>query len=97
MAHHPNAPKRRGGRVKAPTAAPLAARVAGLDLTTGRGLAAFVAAALGALGGLPFDCRTANAISQMVTCARGVVETAQLEARIAALEQARMAGPERVA
>ena len=94
--HTQGAPTRSGGR-RPVTAAPLASDIQGLDITTAAGLAQYVAIALRRLGELPFDCRVANSISQLVTCARSTIEVAVLEARIAALEADRTRGPQRVA
>jgi hypothetical protein len=94
--HTQGTPTRSGGR-RPLTAAPLCADIEGLDLTTAAGLAQYVAIALRRLGELPFDCKVANSISQLVTCARSTIEVAVLEGRIAALEAGRVQGTQRVA
>ncbi|MHB1070118.1 MAG: hypothetical protein ACYC1W_09680 [Gemmatimonadaceae bacterium] len=96
------AESKRGGLTKAYGAlAAVAAladdpRVAALNLETAEGLRGFLAATLGALARLPFDTRTANAISALATAQRNVVEASSIEERLAALE-AGAAGPRRVA
>jgi len=83
---------RRGGHAKAynalPAGAPLAesAAVAGLNLSTPAGLVGLLAASLAALARLPFDTRTANALGQLATAQRGILEASDLEQRLAALE-----------
>lgn len=57
-----------------------------LDLTTARGVTALLGATLAQLARLPFDTRTANAIGQCATAARSLIETSDLETRLAALE-----------
>jgi hypothetical protein len=89
------AESRRGGLSKAysaiPSVAPLAetAGVSELDLATPTGLRAFLAATLRALAHLPLDTRVANAIAQVVTCQRSVLETSDFEERLRILETTR--------
>jgi hypothetical protein len=88
------AESRRGGLAKAygslPTGAPLAddPKVATLDLGTPDGLRGFLSASLHALARLPFDARTANAIGQLATAQRSLIETSDFEKRLAVLEAA---------
>jgi len=70
-------------------------RVAGLNLETAEGLRGFLGATLGALARLPFDTRTAQAISAIATAQRNTIEAGDLEARLSALEAAQT-GPRRV-
>lgn len=63
--------------------------VADLNLETAEGLRTFLAHALHALGRLPFDTRTANAIGQLVTAQRTVVVAGDFEERLLALETLR--------
>lgn len=87
---------RRGGRSRgagAPgvfTVVPLADAidVASFDLTTATGLRGFLAAALAHLALLPFSTTTANAIAQLAVAQRGIVDSAEIEARLSALEAA---------
>jgi hypothetical protein len=71
-----------------PSAAPVSSvvDVAGLNLESGAGVRALLAAVLRQLATLPLDTRVANAISQTVTAQRAVIETSDLEARLTALE-----------
>lgn len=62
--------------------------VAELNLETGEGIKSLVAHTLHALARLPLDTRTANAIGQLVTAQRAVLETSDFEARLKALEEA---------
>lgn len=88
---------RRGGLTKAwagmPSLAPLAeaAGVPDLDLTTPAGLRGFLAATLRQLAGLPFDVKVANSIAQLAGAARSIIETSDLDERLAALEAAEAA------
>lgn len=63
-----------------------------LDLETAAGSRALLAGALRQLARLPLDVRVANAIGQVCTAQRGVIEVADFEARLAALEAARPPG-----
>lgn len=86
------AESKRGGLSKAYGALPSVAaladdpRVAALDLETAEGLRGFLGATLAALARLPFDTRTANAISALATAQRAILETSDFEGRLAALE-----------
>jgi hypothetical protein len=73
-----------------PCAAPVGSvmDVAILNLESGAGVRALLAAVLRQLATLPLDARLANAISQTVTAQRAVIETSDLEARLTALEAA---------
>lgn len=62
--------------------------VATLDLRTPEGLTGFLAAALGALARLPFDARVANAIGQLATGQRALIDTDDVQKRLKALEKA---------
>lgn len=90
---------RKGGHAKAYNALPMTdslaedPRVGTLDLSTATGLRDYLAAALAALGRLPFDARTANSIGQLATAQRALLEASDTEARIAALEAAAHTGP----
>jgi hypothetical protein len=55
-------------------------------------LTAFLAQALHALARLPFDTRTANAIGQLATAQRAMIEGSDFERRLAALEAAQSPG-----
>jgi hypothetical protein len=77
----------RAGQLTAPTAAPLLADIADLDLTTAVGLASYVAVALRRLAELPFDVRVGNSVAQLVGCQRAVVDASEFERRLTELEQ----------
>ena len=89
----------RGGLTKAYGALPAVAaladdpRVSALNLETAEGLRGFLGATLAALARLPFDTRTANAISALATAQRNIVEASDFEARLATLEAAQRLGP----
>lgn len=74
-----------------PSAAPVAGvlDVTALDLESGAGVRALLAAVLRQLATLPLDARLANAMTQTVTAQRAVIETGDLERRLAALEATR--------
>ena len=82
----------RGGQAKAYGALPAVGaladdpRVAALDLETAEGLRGLTGATLAALARLPFDVRTAHAISALATTQRNTLETHDYEARLRALE-----------
>ena len=57
-----------------------------LDLETAAGSRALLAGALRQLARLPLDVRVANAIGQVCTAQRGVIEASDFEARLASLE-----------
>ena len=63
-------------------------RIATLNLETAGGLRGLLGATLGALAQLPMDARTANAIGQLATAQRGLIEASDLERRIADIEVA---------
>lgn len=64
-------------------------RIAALNLETAEGLRGFLSATLAALARLPFDTRTANAISALATAQRNTIETGDFEVRLKALEGSR--------
>ena len=70
-----------------PTADPLdPLEVADLNLESIEGLRTYLGRALTKLAGLPFDVKTANAMGQLITAQRGILETTDLERRVADLE-----------
>jgi hypothetical protein len=95
------AESRRGGIARAhglgPSVAPLAetAGIPELDLESPAGLRTFLAATLHGLARLPLDTRVANAVAQVVTCQRAVVESSDFEERLKALEESRSPGLKR--
>jgi hypothetical protein len=66
--------------------------VAELDLTTADGLKRYLAATLRGLGKLPLDVRIGAVISQLASAQRAIVESSDLESRLAALEAAQAVG-----
>ena len=83
---------RRGGlertkQLSRPSADPLPPLdVADLNLETIEGLRAYVARVLYKLAELPFDVRVANSIGQVINVQRSILETSDLEGRVANLE-----------
>ncbi|MDA1082706.1 MAG: hypothetical protein O2973_13755 [Gemmatimonadetes bacterium] len=63
-------------------------RLATFDLETAGGLRAYLGVTLRALAHLPFDTRTANAISALATAQRNMIETSDIAARLERLETA---------
>jgi hypothetical protein len=60
--------------------------VSALDLKTADGLRTLMAHAMARVAELPVDVRTATCLAQMATAQRGIVAGADLERRVAALE-----------
>ncbi len=63
--------------------------IASCDLTTSAGLSKYLAMALRHLARVPFGTNVANAMAQLVTAQRNVVETSEIERRLAELEAGR--------
>lgn len=78
----------RAEREQLTATAPLAEEpgVAELDLASASGIRDFAAATLRGLSRLPLDARLANAITGLLTAQRAMLESSDLEARLAALE-----------
>ncbi len=90
----------RGGRASLlpdPPALDALESVAECDLHTAVGLRQLTAATLRALARVPFDYHTANAIAQLLSAQRQILQTADFDARLAALEEllTRFAQPSR--
>ena len=83
---------RRGGLAKAYNALPAIEsladdpKLATHDPNTAEGLRECVAVAIRALFKLPFDVRVANAVGSLATAQRALIETSDLERRLAAIE-----------
>lgn len=81
----------RGGASKAynvlPVATPMADSLGAVDLGTAEGARQLVSVALARLAALPFSERTAHALAALVSTQRQLIETAELERRIAMLER----------
>jgi len=82
---------KRGGEAKAygalATATPMADDLGEADLGTADGARQLVSIALHRLAALPFSERTAHALSALVSTQRQLIETADLERRLVALER----------
>jgi hypothetical protein len=59
-----------------------------LNLETPAGLRGLLAGALRQLARLPLDVRVANALAQVATAQRAIIEASDLERRVEALEAA---------
>lgn len=64
-------------------------------LATAAGVRDFISLALAQLAQLPFDCKVANAIAQLATAQRGIIDTSDIEERLRIIEEQQLPGPKR--